>query len=172
MRTLIALAMIFFMSTTFAKGSFSIKSTSFNEGETIPVKYTCSGEDLSPQISWTDVPQNTQSLALIVSDPDAPAGTWYHWVVFNIPANTKEFNENIQTYPPESIVGVTSYNKNRYNGPCPPPGKPHHYIFTLYALDSKMSYPNSVDAKILQDAMKKHILETATLTGLFQRNSR
>lgn len=169
MRLIIVLLSIFFSEIIFAQGNFSIQSNSFNNGKKIPNQYTCLGADISPPISWSNIPAKTQSLVLIVSDPDAPLGTWYHWVVFNIPPTATGFKENIQDYPANTIVGNSSYNKNRYNGPCPPPGKLHHYLFTLYALNTKMPFPAGTDAKVLQDAMKKNIIGTTELTGLFER---
>src|SRR5262245_43384237 len=113
-----------------------ITSSAFAANETIPTQYTCSGKDLAPPLAFDDIPANTRSLALIVDDPDAPAGTWVHWVVYNLPATTKAIAEGAADLPANTLQGVNDFKKRGYGGPCPPPGKPHRYFFKLYALDS------------------------------------
>lgn len=157
---------IFFMSNAMA-ANFGISSTAFKNGDKIPVPYSCDGQDISPQLSWSNAPTLTQSFALICSDPDAPVGTWYHWVIFNIPKTTTKIAENHN--PEDSLLGKNSWGRAQYNGPCPPPGKLHHYIFTLYALDTKLNLPDGSDAKIVEKAVQGHLLETTTIIGLFNR---
>lgn len=165
MRWLIGLIGALFMNAAMA-GDFAITSKSFVDGGTVPVQYTCDGKDISPPLTLSNAPSRTQSFAIICSDPDAPSGTWYHWVIYNIPGNTKEIVEN--QMPPGSAAGKNSWERPRYNGPCPPKGNPHHYIFTVYALDAKLTLSNP-DAQALENAMKNHILQTATITALYGR---
>lgn len=150
------------MSSTYA----SVTSSAFQDGANIPEQYSCKGQDISPPLAWSGAPANTKSFALICADPDAPAGTWYHWVLYNIPANTKEIIEN-QT-PEGALVGKNSWGNTSYQGPCPPSGT-HHYIFTLYALDTILNLNSAPDAKGLENAMKGHILQSSKITGLFTK---
>ena len=126
-------------------------SNDFKAGEFIPKKFTCEGADVSPQLSWTHVPPKTQSFALIMDDPDAPAGTWVHWVLYNIPGDSLGLQEG--TAKEETLAngathgaswGVDTFSRVGYGGPCPPPGKPHRYFFKVYALDQKLSLPARV----------------------------
>lgn len=142
-----------------------ISSSAFVHGKPIPSKYTCSGSDVSPPLAISDVPEGTQSLALIMDDPDAPMGTFVHWVAWNIPSNTKELSEGGKV----PNQGKNDFKNNRYGGPCPPPGKPHRYFFKLYALDTKISLPEGASKKQLESAIEGHILEKAELVGTFQR---
>ena len=117
---------------------FQMTTTAFSSGGTIPKNYTCDGPDLSPPLTWKDAPAGTQSFALIADDPDAPAGTWVHWVVYNVPSTAKELPEGVQKtekLPDGTLQGRNDFRKIGYGGPCPPPGKPHRYFFKLYALD-------------------------------------
>lgn len=152
--------------------TFSIQSTSFGTNEGIPEKHTCEGKDVSPFLEWKDAPEGTKSFALIVDDPDAPVGTWVHWVAWNIPAPKKELKENVakrKSLPDGTRQGTNDFKKIGYNGPCPPPGKPHRYFFKLYALDGKLDLkPGATKAELL-DAMKGHILAQAELMGTYQR---
>lgn len=145
-----------------------------NEGE-IPSLYTCEGKDISPPLSWQDAPANTQSFALIVEDPDAPDPAapkmvWMHWVLYNLPAETKSLNENVtlKNLPLGTLAGLTSWNNAHYGGPCPPIGR-HRYYFKLYALDTKLPNLNNPSAEDLRNAMKGHILAEATLMGTYQK---
>ena len=158
------LSMIAFNSTSSA---FTLQTTAFSDQHTVPAIYTCDGKDVSPALSWTGVPEKTVSLALIVADPDAPSGTFYHWVVYNIPTSITEFPEG--KLPVSVTEGKSSWGSAHYRGPCPPQGATHHYIFTLYALDDKLTLPPGADAKMLLDAMKTHVLDKAELTGLYSR---
>lgn len=148
-----------------------IKSEAFPHMGKIPSIYTCDGEDISPPISWTNIPEGTRSLALISDDPDAPAGTWVHWVVFNIPSSWQGLPEG---FPPvreteEGIrQGINDFRKIGYGGPCPPSGT-HRYFFKLYALDTVLSLePGSTKNDLLR-AMEGHILARAELIGLYSR---
>ena len=142
-------------------------------GESIPDRYTCVGRNASPQIIWGDVPQNTRSFALIVDDPDAPAGTWTHWLAYNIPGKQRGIPENIDTAPrlPDGTMqGRNDFRKIGYGGPCPPRGHgPHRYFFRLYALDSPLQLEPGAGRAELERAMNGHVLEQAELMGRFQR---
>jgi Raf kinase inhibitor-like YbhB/YbcL family protein len=157
---------IFLMTNTMA-ADFIMTSSAFKNGEKIPMKYSCDDKDISPPLSWSNPPSGTKSFALICSDPDAPAGTWYHWVIFNIPNTITFLAEN--HISAQSFLGENSWGRNKYNGPCPPHGKPHHYIFTLYALDTKLNLPQGSAAEILIKAMQRHILASTQIIGLFDR---
>ena len=152
--------------------SLSISSSAFNEGDRIPDKYTCEGEDISPQLSWSDTPEGTKSFTLICDDPDAPMGTWDHWLIYNIPADSEGLSEAVPT--DESLTdgskqGLNSWEKKSYGGPCPPPGDPHRYFFKLYALDTMLTLTGDADKSTLEDAMQDHILAEAQLMGTFSR---
>ena len=152
--------------------SLSISSSAFNEGDRIPDKYTCEGEDISPPLSWSDPPEGTQSFTLICDDPDAPMGTWDHWLIYNIPADSAGLSESIPT--DESLTdgskqGINSWEKTGYGGSCPPPGDPHRYFFKLYALDTMLTFTGDVNKSTLENAMQDHILAEAQLMGTFSR---
>jgi len=138
--------------------SLSISSTAFSQGEGIPTKYTCEGEDITPPLSWSTAPEGTKSFALICDDPDAPMGTWDHWVIYNIPADSGGLAEGIPT--DESLTdgskqGLNSWERSGYGGPCPPPGNPHRYFFKLYALDTTLALTGGANKNSLENAMKK-----------------
>lgn len=137
----------------------------FEHQQKIPAKYTCKGENISPPLEFIDVPQNAKGLVLIVDDPDAPAGTWIHWIVFNIPISVSSIAENSK---PEGTLGVTSFGKPGYGGPCPPSGT-HRYFFKLYALDSTLDLSANADKKAVGEAMNGHIIEKAEMIGLFSK---
>ncbi len=148
----------------------NLTSSSFQDK--IPVKYTCFGQDISPELKWDSPPEETKSFALILDDPDAPFGTFNHWVIFNIPAETNKLNENLSKkaeLPDGSLQGKNGMFKTGYSGPCPPPGKPHHYHFMLYALDTKLSSKSGISKKQLLDAMEGHILAQTELVGIYQK---
>ncbi len=149
-----------------------ISSTAFSAGETIPKKFTCDGPDVSPQLKWNDPPANAQSLALIMDDPDAPAGTWVHWVLYDLPANTRELPEGIakqEQLPSGARQGRNDFGRIGYGGPCPPPGKPHRYFFKLYARDAKLGLKARATKADLERAMKGHILAQGELIGKYDR---
>ncbi len=148
-----------------------IKSQAFAEGATIPSKHTCDGQDLSPSLSWTEPPAGTKSFALISDDPDAPVGTWVHWVAWNIPANARSLPENVpkkDALPDGTQQGTTDFGRVGYGGPCPPSGT-HRYSFKLYALDTTLSLPKTTTKRDLEAAMKGRILARAELMGRYQR---
>jgi Raf kinase inhibitor-like YbhB/YbcL family protein len=152
--------------------AFSISSESFkNDGE-IPKKFTCDGADVSPELSWTAPPAGTQSLALIADDPDAPAGTWTHWVLFNLAPTTTHLAEGVNKVdelPGGERQGRNDFRKIGYNGPCPPPGKPHRYFFKLYALNAALQLNAGSSKQELEKAMQGHITEKVELMGKYRR---
>jgi Raf kinase inhibitor-like YbhB/YbcL family protein len=138
----------------------------------IPSVYTCDGSDTSPALSWSQPPANTQSLALTIVDTDTPIG-FVHWVLFNIPPQTRELSQGLPkqaTLPDGSQQGPNDFDKVGYGGPCPPGGSPHHYVFTLYALDTKLNLPANATRKQLESAMKDHILANGQFTAHYQRH--
>ncbi len=148
-----------------------LKSTAFQAGALIPAKYTCDGEDISPPLNWSEPPAGTESFALISDDPDAPVGTWVHWVMWNIPAGTRALEENLPkapSLPNKAKQGTTDFRRIGYGGPCPPSGT-HRYFFKLYALDTTLNLPSSTTKKDLEKAMGGHILAQAELIGKYQR---
>lgn len=147
-------------------GFMKLASSAFSHNQAIPAKYTCNGENINPPLSILDVPQNAKSLVLIMDDPDAPAGTWVHWIVWNIDPTTKEIAEN--SVPAGAIQGKTSFGSVGYGGPCPPSGT-HRYFFKLYALDATLSLSPSAIKPDLEKAMNGHILEKTELIGLYSR---
>lgn len=153
------------------EASMELTSTAFSYGEPIPAKYSCKGEDVSPQLSWDEPPAGTQSLALIMDDPDAPVGTWVHWVLYNIPTTAHTWPE--KTPKDADLVNGAHQGKNSggqtgYNGPCPPSGT-HRYFFKLYALDTILDLTSTADKKAVLAAMEGHILAQAELMGTFSK---
>lgn len=150
---------------------FSLSSPAFKSGGFIPVKYTCDGANISPTLQWTNLPVKCKSLALICDDPDAPGGTWVHWVIFNISAKTNLLPENM---PSDKILadnskqGVTDFQTTGYGGPCPPSGT-HRYYFKLYALDTVLDIEAGSTKQQLLQAMAGHILSKALLMGKYER---
>jgi len=154
------------------KMSLALKCAAFESGSRIPVKYTADGEDLSPPLSFEGVPEGTVTLALICDDPDAPVGTWDHWVLFNIPPGTRGLAEGVEESPglPEgSIKGKNGWGKKGWRGPSPPPGRAHRYFFRLYALDTKLDLEPGAARNAVLDAMKGHILDQAEIYGTYGR---
>ena len=152
--------------------TLSISSPAFQDGERIPAKYTCQGQDISPPLKWSQVPNETQSLALIVDDPDAPSGVFTHWVIFNLPPDSRELPEAVPAasqLPSSALQGKNDFGKIGYGGPCPPPGYPHRYRFTLYALDRQLDLKAGSSKKQVLNAMEGHILAQGQLTGTYQR---
>ncbi len=146
--------------------TLKISSTAFNQKGHIPEKYTCDGADINPPLKIENVPAGTKSLALIVDDPDAPAGTWVHWVVWNIDPSTREINEN--SVPGGASQGMTDFRRQTYGGPCPPSGT-HRYFFKLYALDSLLTPGPRATKTAVENAMQGRILAQAELVGLYAR---
>lgn len=152
--------------------AFSISSPSFQNGKDIPKKFTCDGEDVSPALSWTDPPQGSKSLALIADDPDAPRGTWTHWVLFDLPPATSALPEGVPKVgelPGGGHQGVNDSHKLGYGGPCPPPGKPHRYFFKLYALDNKLNLKAGASKQEVEQSMQSHVLGKAEVMGKYGR---
>ena len=148
-----------------------ITSSAFEEGGLIPAKYTCDGADVSPPLQWDAVPEGTKSIALICDDPDAPMGTWVHWVLFNLPAETKELAENIpadKILPNGARQGLSDFGRIGYGGPCPPSGT-HRYFFKIYALDAEIGLEAGANKSQLLKAMEGHILEQGQLVGKYKR---
>jgi len=143
-----------------------LTSPAFQEGEAIPVRYTCDGEDVSPPLSWTGVPQEVASLALIVDDPDAPSGTFVHWVLFNLSADLKLLAEGDSG---GGIQGTMGSRKQGYGGPCPPRSSEHRYFFKLYALDTTLDLESGATKAELEKAMQGHILARGQLVGTYSR---
>lgn len=150
--------------------ALDLKSPAFNDNETIPVKYTCKGDDISPALAWDGVPEGTKSFVLIMDDPDAPMGTWIHWVMYNIPGSESGLEEKIPgrlKLDNGTLQGINSFRWAGYGGPCPPSGPAHRYIFKLYALDTKLELkPGASKGDVLR-AMQGHVLGEASLTGMF-----
>jgi Raf kinase inhibitor-like YbhB/YbcL family protein len=152
-------------STAATKQKFALTSTTFADGTTIPVANTCTGAGTTPQLAWKNVPKGTKDLALIVEDPDAPSGTFVHWVVANIkpkPSSVAEGGDFAGAFGGNNGLGRPGWQP-----PCPPPGAPHHYVFTLYALKRKLTLPPGTNATTLRTAMNGKILGQAKLTGLY-----
>jgi Raf kinase inhibitor-like YbhB/YbcL family protein len=152
--------------------AFAISSPSFENGANIPKKFTCDGADVSPELHWSSPPAGTQSFALIADDPDAPVGTWTHWVLFDLPAETTSLPENVpkvDELPTGGRQGRNDFRKIGYGGPCPPPGKPHRYFFKLYALDKKLNLKPGASKQEVEQAMQGHILAKTELMGKYQR---
>ena len=148
-----------------------VKSSAFSEGGMIPSKYTCDGEDVSPPLSWREVPPHTKSLALISEDPDAPMGTWVHWVLYNLPPTTEELSEGIplqKTLENAARQGMNDSHQIGYSGPCPPGGT-HRYFFKLYALDTALSLPPGGTKANLLKAMEGHLLAQGECMGKYRR---
>jgi Raf kinase inhibitor-like YbhB/YbcL family protein len=156
------------------EGKMRIVSTAFNHEGAIPLIYTCEGKDMSPPITWSDVPPGTKSLALIVDDPDAPDPaapkmTWVHWVLYNLPPTSDGLPESAKTLPAGTKEGMNDWKRTGYGGPCPPIGR-HRYFHKLYALDTVLpDLKNPTKAK-LEEAMKGHILSEARLIGTYQKS--
>jgi len=148
-----------------------ITSSAFEDGGLIPAKYTCDGADVSPPLQWDAVPEGTRSIALICDDPDAPMGTWVHWVLFNLPSDAKELAENIpteETLPNGAKQGVNDFGRVGYGGPCPPGGT-HRYFFKIYALDTEVGLQAGADKRRLLKTMEGHILGQGQLIGKYKR---
>ena len=155
-----------------ANMTLSLKSPAFNHEGDIPNKHTCSDVDVSPALSWSEPPAGTRSFCLIMDDPDAPGRVWVHWVIYNIPAQSRAFAEGV---PKDAELkdgtrqGLNDFSRTGYGGPCPPPGGPHRYYFKLYALDISLSLPPRATKADVEKAMKGHILAQAQLMGRYKR---
>jgi Raf kinase inhibitor-like YbhB/YbcL family protein len=155
-----------------AQTQIQLTSSDFRHGDAIPKVHSCEGDNLSPALSWTGVPVERRSLALICEDPDAPRGTYVHWVLYNLSGETVELSRGVPTVPElpsGACQGRNDSGEIGYTGPCPPPGKPHRYYFRLYALDIMLSLPYGVSQPELERAMANHVLAQGTLMGTYQR---
>jgi Raf kinase inhibitor-like YbhB/YbcL family protein len=152
--------------------AFELTSSAFKEGERIPDRYTCEGEDVSPPLHWSVPPAATKSFVVIADDPDAPGGTWVHWVIYNLSLDLRGLPESIPAkdhWLNGALQGLTDFKRVGYGGPCPPPGKPHRYYFKLYALDAVLNLkPRTTKIQVLE-ACKGHVLAEAQLMGRFGR---
>jgi Raf kinase inhibitor-like YbhB/YbcL family protein len=149
-----------------------LKSPAFQNGGEIPRKHTCDGGDISPRLTWSETPATTKTFALIADDPDAPGGTWVHWVMYDLPAATKELPEGIaagETLDTGAKQGMNDFRKTAYGGPCPPPGSPHRYFFRLYALDTATNLKPRATKQQVLDAIKGHVVAEAELMGKYGR---
>lgn len=144
-----------------------IFSQDFQNNEMLPARFTCDGESINPRLSFEDVPESAQSLVLIVDDPDAPAGTWTHWMVWNIEPKTREIPQ--ASVPEGAIQGINSGGGQAYEGPCPPGGT-HHYFFKLFALDSMLDLEANATIEELESEMQGHIIDKAELIGIYKRS--
>ena len=152
--------------------AFELTSSAFQAGGTIPRPHTCDGTDASPALTWSDPPPGTASFALVCDDPDAPVGTWVHWVLYELPPSARQLPEGVPTEPllkDGSRQGTNDFKRTGYGGPCPPPGKPHRYFFRLYALDTSLRLaPGKTKAELLK-AMEGHVKGQAELVGRYSR---
>lgn len=166
-----AAAIMFFAASTWAQSKMEIRTDAFAPGATIPDKYTCNGENLSPALAISGVPPSAKALALVVDDPDAPAGTFVHWVVYNTPAQTGRIDAGVQpgeSMPGGGVQGRNGFGNLGYGGPCPPPGSLHHYHFRLFALNSQI-VPLSATGADVEQAMQGHVVASAEMVGTFER---
>lgn len=154
-----------------AGASMNLSSTSFSNGASIPPRYTCDGTNTSPALDWSGAPAATKSFALILHDPDAPVD-FTHWLAYKIPSNIQQLAEgasNQGSMPAGSAEGMNGFGRTGYGGPCPPHGKPHHYVLLFYALNADLSLPAGATREQLEAAMRSHIVATGRLTGTYQR---
>jgi Raf kinase inhibitor-like YbhB/YbcL family protein len=152
--------------------AFRLESTAFRNGETIPTKYACDGDDVSPPLTWADPPNETKNYALICEDPDAPILTWIHWIVYGIPGDMRELKEGLpksETLDTGIMQGTNSWRRPGYGGPCPPGGSTHRYFFRLYALNKVLELPPGRKRKDLEREMSGHVLAEAQLMGVYSR---
>jgi Raf kinase inhibitor-like YbhB/YbcL family protein len=155
-----------------ASSKIELKTTSFTPDGFIPKRFTCEAADVSPALAWTDPPLGTQSFAIIEDDPDAPSGTFVHWLVYDLPAAYRKLPEALSRnnqMPGGGRQGINDFSRTGYSGPCPPPGRPHRYFIRLYALDTILNLRPAATRKELDAATQGHILAQAELMGRFQR---
>src|SRR2546429_4183939 len=152
--------------------TIQLTSSAFAEGEFIPAKYTCDGEDVSPPLKWSNVPTGAKGLALICDDPDAPVSTWVHWVLYGLPPTETELPEKVpttETLANGAKQGINDFKRIGYGGPCPPAGRPHPYFFKLYALDNQLKLKAGASKQEVEQSMQNHILGKAELMGKYGR---
>jgi Raf kinase inhibitor-like YbhB/YbcL family protein len=152
-----------------------LKTPAFQPGSEIPKQYTCEGEDLSPPLQWGGAPKGTQSLALIAEDPDAPSGTFTHWMLYDLPPSVTELPQGLprkEHVKFGGLQGMNDFGKVAYGGPCPPPGNPHRYFFKLYALDTVLGLKPGAMKEEVERAMEGHVLAQAEIMGKYQRKGK
>jgi len=157
--------------------AFILTTGAFAAGGSIPSKYTCDGADVSPALAWSGAPPGTAAFALIADDPDAPAGTWVHWVLFNLPGTLTALPEGVaKTEAPADLGGAlqgrNDFRRIGYGGPCPPPGKAHRYFFKLYALGAALPLKAGATKQDVERAMRGHVLAETSLMGTYARQRR
>lgn len=160
------------LAVAWARPTLRLRTGAFRPNGPIPARYTCHGVGTSPALRWSAVPAGTRSLALVVEDPDAPSGIWVHWVIYNIPAHTRSLPSGVPHRPRLSdgaCQGLNDFGKIGYDGPCPPPGRVHHYHFRLFALDCKLPLGPGVTPSRLLRAIKGHVLAEGLLVGTYRR---
>lgn len=169
MRILMTILLGLCLSFGAIAAEFMLTSPAFSDRNLIPNIYSCDGKNISPQLDWKNPPKNTESFALILSVSDVPGGTFYSWILFNIPGDVTTLKEGINENPPEGfLMGDTSIGDAIYRGPCPPDTLKHHYVFTLYALDEKLNLPQGADIDEVLLDVQRHTLKKATLVGIFK----
>jgi Raf kinase inhibitor-like YbhB/YbcL family protein len=149
--------------------ALELLSSAFQQDGQIPSQYTCDGKNVSPPLFWKDSPEGTKSFVLIVDDPDAPSGTWDHWIIYNIPPQITSLSENLSALPDGALNGKNSWNTLNYAGPCPP-DKEHRYLFKLYALDTTLPANSGMSKQEIETAISGHVLASTTLVGRYQRS--
>ena len=155
-----------------SNGKLNLTSSGFASGASIPNKFTCKGEDVSPALEWSGAPPKTVSFVIIMDDPDAPSGTWLHWVMWNVPATVNSLSEGVPKrgqLQDGASQGRNSFEKTGYNGPCPPPGQTHRYYFHVWALDSKLDLQPGAGRREVGGAAKGHILAHGEYMGTIHR---
>lgn len=148
-----------------------LRSEAFDDGSEIPAEYTCDGENVSPALAWSGAPDATESFVLIMDDPDAPGGTFVHWIAYDLPASTTELSRDVPpetVLPPGGVHGENSWGRLGYGGPCPPDGT-HRYVFKLYALDTSLRLAPGAGKRAVLDAMEGHVVADARLVGEYTR---
>lgn len=151
--------------------TIQITSPAFKDGELMPPKYTCDGEDISPPLEWSGVPENAKSIVIICDDPDAPMGTWVHWVIYDIPPSLRSLQEGVpteRTLQNGAKQGKNDFGNIGYGGPCPPSGT-HRYFFKIYALDVQLNLPPGMTKKEIEKAMAGHVLASGQIIGKYKR---
>lgn len=155
-----------------AANSITLSSPAFEDGKIIPTECTCDGKDVSPPLNLSAVPAGTKTFALICEDPDAPGGTWTHWMYYGIPASTTQFPQGVspvENPPTGGHQSLNSFKRIGYGGPCPPPGQTHHYVFRIYALDADIPVQPATSLKDFTQLVKGHVVGQGELTGLYKR---
>jgi Raf kinase inhibitor-like YbhB/YbcL family protein len=171
--SLVCFSLLVIFMSSYVKSAVSdpmtLYSAAFKNHDLLAPLYTCDGKNISPELHWKNIPTKTQSFALIVTDPDAPSGTFYHWVVYNIPINAKALPRDSRHLPPSAVAGKNSWGSLQYNGPCPPKGSTHTYIFTLYAVDVNLNILSGMEGEAILKVLINHVLEKNILTARYGR---